>query len=125
MQNREKFYHDLRANAERGLELIKRKNADYAASNDPYKNFRASEAMGIKLEMGVLIRMADKMARIGNALQSGSVAVQDESVEDTLLDLMNYSNILLTYLQSQRLLKSFRLLDEIDQKLPRKEASNA
>lgn len=99
--NQQQFFTQIKENSAKGLQTITKKNADYAASTDPFKNFRACELFGLSLEQGILLRMSDKMARIGNLL-SAKAQVKDESIEDTLLDLMNYSNILLTYLQNQK-----------------------
>lgn len=105
--NREQYFAQLRKNAEVGLEIMKRKNHDYAGDSDPFQNFRAAEALGISAEQGILVRMSDKMARIANLLKMkdceqedarGSL-VTEESIEDTLIDLMNYSNILVAYLK--------------------------
>lgn len=80
---------------------MKAKNEDYAASQDPFKNFRSAKLLGMSVEQGILLRMQDKMARCANLLQSQQ-KVKDESIEDTLLDLMNYANILCLYRQSMK-----------------------
>lgn len=69
------------------------KNADYAGHHqaDPLRNFRACEEFGIPAWQGVLTRMSDKWMRICNLARNGTAAVADESMEDTLLDLANYS----------------------------------
>lgn len=45
--------------------------------------------------------MGDKLQRIANLLER-EAQVKDESVDDTLKDLANYSLILLAYLVSKR-----------------------
>lgn len=106
--NNEQFFHKLRTNFEHGLELMKRKNHDYAGEEDCFRNFRASEMFGVTVEQSILVRMSEKLIRASNLLKmkrkdndtgyDGSV--RDETVIDTLGDLMNYSNILMVYLQS-------------------------
>lgn len=99
--DRKEFLIQMEKNFRAGLKLVEAKNTDYASGNDPFKNFRAAEMLGMTLEQGILLRMSDKMARIGNLLKSEQ-KVTDESIEDTLLDLMNYANILLSYQQSKQ-----------------------
>ena len=88
----------LHENAERALNVMDQKSHDYATDKDPFSNFRACEEYGIPVEHGILIRMSDKMSRIGNLLNKKEQKVPDESIYDTLIDLMNYSNLLAVYL---------------------------
>jgi len=80
------------------------KNADYTGStDDPFANFRRVEAMGITTtEVGFLTRMLDKMSRIASFTQNEELLVKDESVEDTLLDLANYSLLFIGYLNDRK-----------------------
>jgi hypothetical protein len=86
------------------MEITKRKNNDYTgAGNDPFANFTRVESLGIcPTELGFLVRMTDKMSRISSFAQTGTLLVKDESVEDTLLDLANYSALLAAYLSSKK-----------------------
>lgn len=46
---------------------------------------------------GVLVRLNDKIERLNNMASSGSLALvdfADESIEDTLIDVSNYANIM-------------------------------
>ena len=83
------------------LAIMTDKNQDYAVETDPFKNFRGCTDLQIPVEKGIMIRLLDKVERIKNLLSRPSFkpAVSDESVEDTLCDLMAYANILLTYMQ--------------------------
>ncbi len=83
-------------------EIMIKKNQDYAhAANNPFSNFERVEALGIaKTEVGFLTRMLDKMCRVNSFVQRGTLSVSDESVEDTLLDLANYSLLMIGYLRS-------------------------
>ena len=46
--------------------------------------------------------MMDKMMRINSFVQKGVLEVKDESVDDTLSDLSNYSVLLAGYIKSKR-----------------------
>ena len=102
--NKETYFAMLKANFDNGMDLMMKKNADYAGKEDPFRNFRAIETMGLSVEQGILVRMSDKFSRIGTLLsdQSSEAQVKDESIEDTLLDLINYANILLTFRQVKK-----------------------
>ena len=78
------------------------KNNDYAGKKDPYRNFRYCEEMGVcSVEQGLLVRITDKIARITNLLNTKQ-KVKDEKIEDTLLDLANYSVILKCYITQRK-----------------------
>ena len=75
------------------------KNIDYAQVQEPFSNFEMVESLKIcDAQTGILVRISDKIARISNLLKrNGERAVNEEKVEDTMLDLINYSVILLSY----------------------------
>lgn len=83
------------------LAIARDKNRDYAGDGDPFANFKTVDQLGItSVEQGILTRMADKFTRIINLTKPGTeAAVKDETVEDTLLDLANYSLILAAWLR--------------------------
>lgn len=62
-----------------GLELFKKKNADYGDAFAKY---------GI---IGVLMRIEDKIQRSLSITTNGVNLVKDENIRDTLLDLHNYA----------------------------------
>ena len=68
-----------------------KKSHDYAEQDDLYKNFKECEDMGIPAWKGIVIRMTDKMSRVKGFCKRDNLAVDDESIEQTLLDLANYS----------------------------------
>lgn len=80
------------------LDLHRRKDSDYAGSA-PYANFMASTEYGQRPDRAVMVRLADKFHRVCELLvkeQDGrEPEVTDERLEDTLLDLLNYSGIML------------------------------
>ena len=61
-----------------GLELFKKKNADYG---DSFANYGP---------IGVIVRMGDKINRLSN-ISNNKIEIVDESMRDTLIDLHNYA----------------------------------
>lgn len=87
-------------------ELTRRKNNDYAGKGgDAFNNFTRIEHFSktTTTEQGFMVRLVDKFSRIGSFIDSGTLLVKDESVEDTLLDLANYSFLFYAYLKSKKL----------------------
>lgn len=85
------------------LQTAEKKNADYAGgATDPFKNFRLVGVLGVcSTEQGIVVRMADKLARISTLLDK-EPSVVGESIMDTLLDLANYALILRAWLKESR-----------------------
>jgi|SRR5579885_2116077 len=99
---KQEFLSSLARNFERAMKLAEDKNADYASQEDPFRNFRkTSEIAGLTVEQGILVRLGDKISRISNLLRTKESRVKSESIEDTIIDAMNYLNIMLTWIQSQ------------------------
>lgn len=96
----------LEKNFAEGLAIMLRKNADYAHGDDPFKNFKSAPVVGVDVGKGILVRMLDKLTRVGNLIEKDlrgeDAAVKDEAVGDTLTDLMNYANILKVWLERGR-----------------------
>jgi hypothetical protein len=89
---------------ERMHKITLAKNADYTGSgDDPFANFRIVELIGVcSAEQGILTRISDKLARLSSFCQRGELSVKDESVEDSLLDLANYTILMAGYLRSKK-----------------------
>lgn len=84
------------------------KNHDYAEDRNPYSNFEfGAESAGITVEQGLLFLIGIKMARLKQLLVSDKTP-NNESVEDTLEDTINYTAIL----------KAFRTLKGSPAELP-------
>jgi len=95
--------HEMLCNMAR--ELMKRKNADYAGRNgvEPFANFTRVESMGIcKTEVGMMVRIVDKMSRLSSFMESGKLEVANESFEDTIVDVINYMVLLHSYLKDKK-----------------------
>lgn len=73
------------------LALMEKKNADYGASNDPFRNFHMFGGLGI------LVRLSDKIARLRSFEERGKFEVTDEGLKDTCLDLLNYAILYYSY----------------------------
>lgn len=99
--NRKKFVASMIQNTNDAIELVLKKTKDYATIDDPYRNFRLCESVGVQLEKGILVRMCDKLSRVGNLIEHNDPSVKGESIQDTLIDIMNYANIMLCYIQQK------------------------
>ena len=87
------------------LELMIKKNHDYSGKSgkEPFANFTRAEAMGITTtEKGILVRMLDKMSRLSSFMDSRKFKVEDEKLEDTIKDMINYSVLLYAYMQDNK-----------------------
>lgn len=70
-----------------------KKSADYGLGTDALANCRASADFGVPGWVGTMIRAHDKVIRIKAFLANGRL--ENESLEDSLLDLANYAIIAL------------------------------
>lgn len=77
-----------------------KKGADYGTNADIFANVRASEQFGIPAWQGAVLRANDKMARLKTFCQKGKL--ENESVQDSLLDLANYAVIALVLFNELR-----------------------
>ena len=75
-------------------ELHDRKANDYT-SGDEFGNFVEAERIGIPDWKGAFIRLQDKYTRLCNAVGGKELMVNDETIEDTLIDMANYSVLIL------------------------------
>lgn len=85
------------------LDVLRRKNSDYCAgSNDAFSNFKVTEKLGLAdAEIGLLIRMVDKIQRVKSFLTKGKLEVQNEGVQDAARDIIGYSLLLLGMLSER------------------------
>lgn len=84
-------------------DIMEQKNADYSGSGEAFTNFNQIEQITkgkISREMGVVVRMTDKLSRVIRLLEN-SGQVLDEKIEDTLIDLANYSLLLILMLKEK------------------------
>jgi hypothetical protein len=79
-----------------------KKQADYGQVDDPLANVRGSKEWGIPPWVGAMVRGNDKVRRLQTFAQKG--ALENESVEDSFLDLCVYAIIgLVLYEEETRL----------------------
>ena len=95
---KKEFIESIAYTYAKGIELIKRKNADYATGENPFRNFEYADLAGVSVERAIMVRVMDKMARVSNLLDKNPEVI-DEKLEDTLLDVINYLAILKAYLE--------------------------
>ena len=79
----------LKAVQAEALELFTRKNTDYGDAFAKYGT------------IGVLMRIEDKIQRAMSITKNNIALVSDERLQDTLLDLHNYSAMALMLLKEQ------------------------
>jgi len=102
--NREDLLNIHETLTRRARELMDKKNRDYAGKGgiEPFANFTRVESMGIcSTEQGFLCRLTDKMSRLSSFAESGKLAVENESFEDTIIDVINYMVLFYAYLQDK------------------------
>jgi hypothetical protein len=75
-------------------EIMLKKGNDYATA-DRLSNFkRVAEICGTTPEQVILVLIATKTVRLSNLLQPGANAPNNESIDDNLKDLANYTILL-------------------------------
>jgi hypothetical protein len=73
--------------------LMAKKNHDYSKLG-AFDNFKLCEKVGIcTAAEGVLVRMCDKISRLATLMKKPG-KVSDESMRDTIIDVVNYAIIL-------------------------------
>lgn len=83
-------YHSELCN--KGREIMAKKNHDYSGSSGetPFANFEASRVFGIDPRKGILLRILDKLMRVNTLIDSGTLLVEDENLENSCVDDINY-----------------------------------
>ena len=88
--NRIEFHRDLCAKL----------NATYIAKNHDYgDSFAKTRAV---VPNAILVRLHDKLNRLTTLMTGENAMVQDESIDDTLLDLANYALMELVEREAER-----------------------
>lgn len=94
---REALLDTIRQLADRAIPVVAQRNAAYAGGGDVFGNLNLIETLSsgdIRTETGIVIRMGDKVSRL-YSLTARNAPENDESLEDTLVDLLGYSALLL------------------------------
>lgn len=101
--NKQQYLFEIRGTYDYALEIVEKKSSDYAGDENPFSNFDTSAVIsGIPVTQGLLVRIADKQSRLTNLLNNNREAkVLDESIEDTIVDMINYLAILKAHLHRE------------------------
>lgn len=95
---------------DKARDLSLSKSNDYASPDKRkddrlgiFHNFRHSERLGLcTVEQGIMVRVSDKLARISNLIDpSHHQAVRDESLQDSVMDTINYLILMLAYREAK------------------------
>lgn len=90
---------DFREALDEMWELHQKKNKDYGAQEDPYRNVRSGADWGVDPWVSALIRGGDKIKRLQKYAQTGELS--NEGAEDSLIDLAVYAVIALVLWREQ------------------------
>lgn len=82
--------------SKKSVAIMRKKNASYGSDADPLMNFRRHGLYGM------VVRLDDKISRLDNFVKSGINHIDDESIEDTLVDIQNYAVLFAFWLREQR-----------------------
>jgi len=87
---------------EEAISTMVKKNTDYSGDvDDGLGNFRLSANVAkVSIPQGILVRLSDKLARIGNILDT-EAQVKEETIFDTIQDGINYLAILYYAIQKE------------------------
>ena len=100
MTNEEALRHQ-KLMFEDALGIMTTKRHDYSGLEDPFRNLRDAEFMGVDPLKGVMVRIMDKFARVRSFIEQGELKVKDEAIKDTLVDVLNYTCILAAMIEEQ------------------------
>lgn len=87
-------YEEIYNLSNKARELMKRKAQAYNhGSSNPVESLSLSASLlGISVESLILSRVVDKVSRLASMMRSGN-SPDFESVEDTCIDLLNYTGL--------------------------------
>lgn len=97
--NRKEFRKDIQKTFAIALAIIDKKNHDYSGVTDPFGSFRNAQIAGVGVTQSLVLAVVQKVSRMGNLIQRPAKVVT-ESLEDTIIDCINYLAILLAWLHS-------------------------
>lgn len=102
--NREEYRQFHEDCTERMKATVQAKQADYCGGSDsPFANFEKVERDNLcTTEVGMMVRISDKISRIQSFINLGALKVADETVEDTCLDAANYLILLAARFKSRK-----------------------
>jgi len=85
------------------FEIMKKKNHDYSQEGNPFSNFELQGFVaGVIPERTFLMALGTKMARLRELVGREDKAKVDESLDDTIKDMINYAVLLAGYIKSKK-----------------------
>lgn len=88
------YLQSIKQNFDDCYSTLNAKREDYTGGVDPFENFRESAAFAdVAVSQAIQVLIGTKIARL-KSLINGDKKPNNESVHDTILDMMNYLNIL-------------------------------
>jgi hypothetical protein len=93
--------YDVEQQQKAQLDIIKRKNSDYASVN-PFENFQVTAHFAnMDTTSTFAFHLANKLTRIKNLLTKDPDVVE-ESIEDSINDMANYCQLMLAYIRHEK-----------------------
>lgn len=85
----------------KSLQIMQQKNEDYSGNDTPFAAFELCDRLlDISVPTGFFVRMCDKISRVSNLmLNNKKNNVLDESITDTIIDLINYLVLFAAYIE--------------------------
>ena len=100
--NYEELFAMAKMDLDRCLATLERKSHDYANDGDVLKNFKeSSKIASITPVQSILVLVGTKISRLTELVTTEKIS-KNESVEDTILDLINYLLLLKAMIEEQR-----------------------
>jgi hypothetical protein len=94
--------HPIKREFDEAYGLVEGKAHDYAEDDNVFSNFEfAAAAAGISVEQVFLTLIGVKVARLGQLVGNDKVP-NNESIDDTVLDGMNYFGLMKAYMRQER-----------------------
>ncbi len=78
---------------------VEKKSADYGNDFNPFGGFASSNIIGVGTHKSILTRAIEKLVRVNNLFERKN-EVKDETIEDSMLDIVGYMAILYAYNKS-------------------------
>ena len=92
--------HPVLAVLDEMQDIVESKAHDYAKDDNVFSNFEfAADVAGVTVQQEFMVMIGTKVARLREI--GGGKAPNNESFEDSLLDLANYAALLVAYLRQK------------------------
>ncbi len=105
--------HPIKQEFDEAYALVEGKAADYAEDDNVFSNFEyAAGVAGITVSQVFMVLIGIKVARLGQLIGNDKTP-NNESIDDTALDGMNYFGLLKAYLRKETNRPYKEVFDEI------------